>query len=754
MEILELFKEEQKYWKKKNVDLLGITPIDERKTFIEIQETLDACCEKYWNGSKLCTFAKLLNDGTLDKNANVKKENSYSLKLNPINMCVDVFAVYTVKNEEKELKLAALPLPEVNLCWIINNSRYTPRVTVTQNNNTVVTKHATKNLILGEWWNYDIDKDDFKCILTGTRKFDDSLDNIFDNHLSKRSKVLLQYLLGDEKLTKDTFTKALAMVPSFPYNSIFSYQFNRFEYFENLIINSKYMAEPLKNRLLGINVLFISQQNKRKFNNVDGQLVLTTSPIFSLENFRTAVNIYNSENSYTPSFSFVNSTGFFDSFKTATSSSAGRQRLLLDNIMIKDGMLWIREKDGTEHSMYEYMENPQDARISCLSYSPFCFNNQAKRIMMTAKMSSQAVPLKDEIDNLTHRINARVIFADIEGYTYGDSIIISKSFAKRLETTVNDIITISKKEKMKKTHTSSTIYKQCKTALEENRGLLSTELLKEIYPTKSDAIIDSFEDAKIKLIDEIDTSNYVRLFITYKIPFRLGDKISNLHGAKGTVGLILPDDEMPKLVKQAGNMEPGPMEVVISGFSTIRRGSLGQIFEAWAGANDIKVEDSEFISTAIDKYSKSMLDFSKNSLIEFKGKQSIKPIGIINIIRLYHHASIHISEAKYDDMSTALKLGEMEKLNLLSQELSSTLKELSIRSMNKYKYSYRLTKELQDTEKLPDELFLNLRFIQLLKSIGYNIKLNSKNIINSDFHEVEEISEKDIENMSSYEVKY
>ena len=744
MEILELYKEEQKYWKKKNIDLLGITPVDERKTFVEIQESLDKSCEKYWNSDKPCTFAQLLNDGTLDKNANVKKDKSYSLKINPINMCVDLFGIYIVKDSEKELKIAALPLPEINLCWIINNTHYTPRVTASALNNTVIVKHPTKNLILGEWWNYDIDNNKFKCILKGERKFEETLENIFDNHLSTRSRALLQASLGKKELTKDTFIEAMSKVPSFKYNSIFNYQFNRFEYFENLVINSKYKAEPLKDRLLGINILFISQANTYKTNGVEGQLVLSNSKIFSLENFRTIVNIYNSKSEFTPTFSFIDSVGFFDSFKTATSSLAGRQRLLLDNVTVKDGMLWIKGEDGVERDMYQFIENPQEERISCLSYSPFCYNNQAKRIMMTAKMTSQAVALKDEVDSLTHRVNARVIFADIEGYTYGDSIIISKSFAKKLETRVDDIINISKKDK---------IYSTCINLFNKNNGELDKNALHELYPTKSDAIIDSFEDAKLKLIDEIENSSHVRLFISYRIPFRLGDKISNLHGAKGTVGLILPDNEMPKLVKQAGNMEPGPLDVVISGFSTIRRGSLGQIFEAWAGANGIKLESNEFISTAIEKYSKSMLEFSKNSIIEFKGKQSIKPIGIINIIRLYHHASIHISEAKYDDISTALKLGEMEKLNLLSHELSDTLKELSIRSMSKYKYSYKMTKDIQNTGDLPDTTILNLRFIQLLKSIGYNIKLDDKNIINSDLHEIEKIEDEDIKNMSAYEIK-
>ena len=103
---------------------------------------------------------------------------------------------------------------------------------------------------------------------------------------------------------------------------------------------------------------------------------------------------------------------------------------------------------------------------------------------------------------------------------------------------------------------------------------------------------DGYENIKVDHIDYID-EQFARVFLTWEIPFRLGDKITNLHGAKGTVGLILPDNKMPYLTKKVGNMEPGPLEIIISGFSTIRRGSLGQLFEAWALACDIDLSDTD-----------------------------------------------------------------------------------------------------------------------------------------------------------------
>ena len=740
MEIIELFKNEQKYWKKKNQSLFGITPIDETKSFLELKEHLKNDCERFWNTSNPCKIAKLLNDGTLDDNYKEKVPYSYELRLNALNMCVDVLATYKKGDEELPLKICSLPTPEKNLCWIINNSHYTPRITATTDFSHIVAKSKKdNNVVLGELWKYYIDEDRFECVLK-KNKFAETKEEIFNNHLSLRSKELLSAVLGSP-LTLDNFTEGLEKLPIFEPNSIFNYKFSRFEYFEELVLNSRRKAKPLNNVLLGINLQFISQANNNSEH--EGQLVLSQSPIFSLENFRTCINIFHSENGYTPKFTFADTTGFFDSFRTATSKSAGKQRLLLDNVMVKDDMLWVREEDGTEHSMFEYINKPQDKRISCLSYSPFCHNNKAKRLMMNAKMTSQAVPLKNEKDSITHRIPARVLFADIEGYTFADAIIISESFAKKLTTFDKDIIILNKKDSVYidlwRNYSSDKNYK------------LTKEDLVRLYPTKNDAILDSYQNVKIKFFDDV-SNKHARLMITWEIPFGLGDKISNLHGAKGVVGKILPDDQMPKLVNKVGVMEEGPLEVVISGFSTMRRGSLGQIFEAWLYGSGTKLtEEQQFISYVVENYKKELEDYASKSVVSFNGKEEIKPVGIIDMIRLYHHASTKVSESRTtSSYKKMLKLGEMEKLNLLAQGTTNILKELSIRSLQKNVGSHRLIYELETDRKLPKDTILTLRFAQLLKSFGYDIKLDGKSLVDSDTSVIT-LDEKDIESFNSFE---
>ncbi|MCE5322492.1 hypothetical protein LLG46_04150 [bacterium] len=63
----------------------------------------------------------------------------------------------------------------------------------------------------------------------------------------------------------------------------------------------------------------------------------------------------------------------------------------------------------------------------------------------------------------------------------------------------------------------------------------------------------------------------------YDIPVEVGDKFSNRHGAKGVIGNILPDDEMPHMT------DGTPVELVFSFCGIDKRLNFGQIREALLG---------------------------------------------------------------------------------------------------------------------------------------------------------------------------
>ena len=723
MNIQDLYDNELAYWIKANQKFLGVNPINEYDDFADIQAAIDRDCATYWNSKTPCKLATNLNNGLLNAEADKQTPNSYKLKLNFNNMCIDIFGDYSGKT----CLIGAMPAPSIDLCWIINRSHYVPRVTAIRDNYTTITK-VDFDTVKGEGWVYHISEDSFECVIKNTDyQFDPTIEEILANHVSRRSTYLLETLLG-EPLTKDNFITGLRKIPAFSSDSIFRYKFARLEYYEDAVFNSGKYAQPTKNILLGVNTIIAkgSKRYNKYGEQLEGCLVRSESDIFALENFRTCVNIYKSDSAFQPAFTYQDTNGFFDSFKTVTSKTAGRQRLLLDNIVINEGMLWVLEDDGTLHNMFEYIDMPQSKRLSCLSESPFCNNDKPKRIMMNAKMTSQAVPLKGEVDHITHKINARVGFTDLEGYTSADSIVISESFAQKLKTFNSHIMYLNKKSKM---------FLQLK-AIYDSGNLIDIETLTRIFPTKNRAILLGYENVRISKVDDVDVNN-VRVFICWEIPFKLGDKITNLHGAKGTVGLILPDDEMPTLKNKVGNMEAGPLEVIISGYSTMRRGSLGQIFEAWSRASGIDLEsDSEdFIAIAMEKYGKEMIDYSNKSLVEYKGVTMKIPVGINHIMRLYHYASTKVSCSSADfGYTRTLRFGEMEKLNLVANDCPNILKELGIRSITKYIGSHKLVADIERTRELPKNPKLSMQFIEILKSMGYQLTLED---VSNDYENAE-----------------
>lgn len=689
MNIMELYKQELAYWKKQNVKLFGVEPIDETLPFSDIQAIIDECCAKYWNSDKPCKLVRHLNSSDrLDKDVAKRKPNSFQLKLNVRNMCIDMYAEYDDKGKYKLCKIGAFPTPSNDLSWIVNYAHYTPRITALRDLYTIISK-VDENTIIGEGWKYFIDKDEFTGLVT-KNVFEPDNDVIFNAQLSYRSKCLLQAFL-DKELTASTFKEAMRNMPIIPNDSVFAFKYMRLEYFENIIFKGTKFAKPLTGQLLGINRMFVSP--KKLFseggNLLDGALTATTSKIEALESFRTVCNIYRSDTGYKPAFTYDDTIGIFDSFRTVTSGEAGRQRLLLDNVFVRHGMLYITEEGKKEQNFFYYYKKPQEIRLSCLSYAPFCNNDKAKRIMMNAKLTSQSVPLEEEVDGMSHRILARVGFCDLGGYSYADSIIISESFAERLRTKGSKVFYIKK-------------------GSEQEQSLLYNRI-EELF-TKGEIIGEAYENLNVDRVEYIE--DIIRVFVSWEIPFRLGDKITNLHGAKGTVGLILPDDKMPKLLNEVGNMEAGPLEIIISGFSTTRRVSLGQIFEAWSLASGIEFKQGEdFASIAVERYQKEMNEYAEKSIVEYNGEQMRIPLGLNNIMRIHHHAFTHISPS-------GLRFGEMELLHLAANGCTAIMKELDLRS-NRMDYS---SMTLQRTRELPDKIGKpRLAIEDSFKVLGYEL---------------------------------
>lgn len=713
-----IFEEKIKYWLEQNVSFFGIMPREwETLSMQEIQSFLDADFEKYWlDEENRCELFRLMKDGVLLKNESSMINNKWSIEMNIISECIEVYANFEYKDRQFKRLAVVFPAPHKNLSWVINRTQYVPRI-VCKRDYSLLNKKDENTVQCNRLWEYNIETEQFNIPKIKGKSIDPFED------LSMKNKLYLESLINEE-LTKKNFKEALKLVRETHYQSVFNQNYYHIDHFFDMIRNTKLYANPFTSIPLAINAMFMKSA-KSNSNNDTSDLVISKSKLFAFESFNTVVY----EGQKYDSFSFQDSKLFFDAFKTSTNSkSAGHHRLLLDNIKVKDGMLWL-DLDGEYISMFHLYNNPelQKKSISCVSSSLFCYNNDPKRIMMTAKLSAQSVPVVGEYDSFTNRIKARVVFCDYMSFSYADSVIVSESFAKRLDTYQRQYILLDSTEEPE-------TFQHIVDKLLKSDFKLTLEDLQMLFPKTNVLQLKNYTNAVVEKWDK-RSDTILKLQVYMELQFMKGDKLTNLHGAKGVSGLILSDNQMPILKNDISeDFKAGPVDIIISGYSALRRGSLGQIFEAWANTSGIDFDFGEdLISSAITKYSKEMKEFSEKSVFEFgEFGESIKPCGIIDIIRLHHHAPTKASRSFLKtNNNRMLKLGEMEKLSLAANGCYNVLTELSLRSTRKHNNPFTKINHLIETGEMPEELDPKLNFAVLLKSMGLEMMVDGESLIPS-----------------------
>jgi hypothetical protein len=451
-----------------------------------------------------------------------------------------------------------------------------------------------------------------------------------------------------------------------------------------------------------------------------------------MDNYRSALYV---SSSYSSNFYFENTEILFDAFKTTTSKAAGKIRTLLDDVFIgEDHLLYKKLPNGEVLNQYElykryYLDGDKSVKtesLSCLTNTPFCHNNDPKRIMMTSKSLGQSIPLskKEEYDHITHSILARVVFMDYYGFTNGDGICISESFAKRCASKKMDRIFIQKSNRDK-----WNIYEEAWDAenQESKRDLTIEELVTLLGYSKNN--LNRYNN--IRIVDSVEIQrdfgsmkNRKGVYITVcaSVPVKVGDKYTNYHGSKGVTTRIIPDDQMPKLTKKVGNMEPGPFDLIISAYGIAKRGNVGQLIEAFSRMFGIEMDIN-----VDDVFNMDMSIFNE-PLVECDGELLSKCFGIQEIIRLQH---LSISHASFSGINKApnymLNFGEMENLFMSAHGLKDIQKEISQRSQKFYNREDNINnilfnKEIKDLE----DLDFNMEFLSVLYSFGYNIHIEKE----------------------------
>lgn len=730
-----------KIWLEENVKFFGMVPRDySQKMYNEIDEALQEDVDKYWNTpGEYCELHELIFNGSKCTDPQNIIPDTFKMNVSEQNGNVILTAmVHTYDEKTKDpldtyMNIAALPLVCLGLMWRINGSYLTIRGSCTKDYTVPYWysekgKDPEKKIIKsGGSWTYNIETKEFNYIHYSYNSWDDVYEKMSNN--TKKIVNAIYSRDEDTEISEQEFIDVLPQVADIEFDSILRFIFRHTNEYFDFLRESNLYCQAKYGKPLGVALQFI-RMGKLKSNN-DEKLFDTMlyckegNKVYSYQT-HTEVVLRTDADKRLMEFNFHDAEYFFDAFKTSTSQSAGRHRLMLDNVYIDKYALYLLDKEGNALSMFDVVLNKNihfdtDCSLSNYSLSMFCGNNAPKRIMMTAKVSAQSVPVRG-CDN-RNRVRARVLFADIEGLNFGDSILVRRKFAEEHLTHIGtSTINLASK--------TNQYYQYFRKKAESDDYELTHNELAMLYPFKSSALIENHSNMRVIRYQLGKHSMNVTIY--YEMIPKCGDKITNFHGAKGTIGKFLDDDEMPRLVNDVTeNFKAGPFDIIISGYSVARRGTFGQIFEAWARACDIEFPENEDTAlNAVKLYRKEIEEFDNKVLVEYNGIQCKKPCGIIDIIRLEHHAAKQCSFSEIRNNKKMLKFGEMEKLHLAAHQMDNLLKELSYRSVHKYASSHHLIRDMQNKGVLRTDINPDLDFTILMKCLNLDFSYDDEDLYN------------------------
>ena len=725
----ELFDLQNEVWAKKNIGLFGISPNASMNPFL-IRESLAYDQENYWNAGS-CKLKDKFVESNIIKDKNKMINDTWVLEFNTINNLIRlsalfIYEAFTTSDNGDSSKLDNLSL--IELVKKINDvDDREKRIGIAASKEYdgaefVVTKQCVCYLPLVTQFGYRIKNSDYALRtqvarnpylirkINGVVKQNGwSWENGEFSGKNPFKKIkpyhypLLNAILG-EQVTEDNLSECFEKMPEFSNNSVLYFDFHWFDEVEQTVL---FPSRRVINAERGKTINFASLINApnryrtREMQDLCSNLIIVKNKIKALEVSRSI--LFPPPNQHSSGFTFKDSESVFDAFKTTTNGLAGRVRVLLDNMYVEDNIVKCNY-GGKVYTQYDIIlgnvpeELKNQSNLSSLSRAPYNYLNDAKRVMFCAKLRSQAVRVSGQIDDLTHEVPARVVFADWKGYSFGDSFIISESFAKKLEREV---------------HKSFALDKSVLSTFKVGQELEISDL---VNIDKKDRF-SSWRDITVSNITNEE------LTVTARAPFGVGDKITNLHGSKGIVSMILPDEDMPRLKNDlSDNMKAGNVDIIVPGISVYRRKSTGQIFEALTRSLGIP---EMTLKKLYDRYSDKIKEYDSKSVFEFEGKEFSAPCGINHFIRLDHDATSKQSFAYIkSNYNYNLHTAEMELLNLAARGYYAILNELDIRSINKHINPVEKIRNMQETGIVKEEQTNTPYLKDYFKYLGWNFKTN------------------------------
>ena len=248
------------------------------------------------------------------------------------------------------------------------------------------------------------------------------------------------------------------------------------------------------------------------------------------------------------------------------------------------------------------------------------------------------------------------------------------------------------------------------------------------------------------VVDANTTSKYVRFFIRSVKPLEVGDKVTGLHGNKGIVSLILPDNTMP-----TNKVTGKAVDVVLNPASVTSRINLGQIMETAAAKVALKTGTPYLVDNFSNKSNLQKVkgDLATHGLsdtdeiVDPKTGHSYGQIfgGPQYFLKLYKTSDQNLSARNvggYDNIHQPTKGGEegskavgwMEMLGLLGSDARKNLKEITtVKSEQNDDYWSRFISG--ESLPKPKMTFATQKLFDTMKGAGVNVKIQKGEIMAS-----------------------
>jgi len=320
-------------------------------------------------------------------------------------------------------------------------------------------------------------------------------------------------------------------------------------------------------------------------------------------------------------------------------------------------------------------------------------------------------------------VNLLTAFIPFKGYNFSDSFVISRSAAEKLTTLHVYRVPVYGK---KKVSVGSTVF--------GGQSLDARGKCRVPWCVDQGRVI-RVDDNEVLILEAKS--------------LKVGDKITNRHGNKGVIGLILPDDKMPYFKV---NGQKYIVELLINPLSVIPRMNLGQLLELhwswvlkWLQKNDPKAyEKYQYVGapfgnahvdvlknyltqTGLSEDGKAELYVNDDSLGEIKFNYPVA-VGYQYIIKLYNlvdHNCKFVGKSGPTDALTGQpvngqRLDEYEVWSLLAHGAFYTLQEL----LTALSDDREANKKLAFLKPLPPSSgYRSLKcLLDLAKACGVNIK--------------------------------